>query len=62
MAKATCPCPLYCRYCGSKRRRDSVGHYCPTRNCQWQHGYAGCTVHEKKPLRPIFGYSERPGE
>ena len=35
-------CPLYCRYCGARLRRDAVGHYCPTRNCQWQYGVKGC--------------------
>lgn len=37
-----CDCPVYCKYCGAKRRRDSVGHYCPTKNCQWHHGYSNC--------------------
>jgi hypothetical protein len=37
-----CDCPLYCKYCGAKLRRDSIGHYCPTKNCQWQHGVKGC--------------------
>jgi hypothetical protein len=37
-----CNCPLYCKYCGAKLRRDPVGHYCPTRNCQWQHGANNC--------------------
>jgi hypothetical protein len=27
-----------CRYCGAKLRRDFVGQYCPTDNCQWRHG------------------------
>ena len=27
-----------CKYCGAKLRRDHVGQYCPTENCQWQHG------------------------
>jgi hypothetical protein len=27
-----------CKYCGARLRRDVVGQYCPTRNCQWQHG------------------------
>lgn len=29
---------IYCRFCGAKLKRDSVGQYCPTRNCQWQYG------------------------
>lgn len=40
----TCPCPIYCKYCGAKRKLDSVGHYCPTKNCDWEHGYRGCTL------------------
>jgi len=28
----------HCRYCGARLRRDPTGQYCPTRNCQWQHG------------------------
>lgn len=43
-----CPCPLHCRFCGAARRRDPVGHYCPTKNCQYQYGYAECTLHEKR--------------
>lgn len=39
----TCNCPMYCKYCGAKLRLDAVGHYCPTRNCQWRHGVSGCT-------------------
>jgi hypothetical protein len=27
-----------CKYCGARLRRDVVGQYCPTRNCQWHHG------------------------
>src|SRR6185295_11022474 len=27
-----------CKYCGAKLRRDVVGQYCPTKNCQWGHG------------------------
>lgn len=37
-----CSCPVRCRYCGRQRSRDAFGHYCKTRNCQWQHGYATC--------------------
>ena len=37
-------CPIYCKYCGAKLKRDNVGHYCPTRNCQWQYGVSGCPV------------------
>jgi len=42
--RPSCRCPLYCRYCGAKRRQDHVGHYCPTAKCQWHFGYAGCTL------------------
>jgi hypothetical protein len=37
-----CSCPVYCKYCGKRRSRDLVGHYCKTKNCQWQHGYSTC--------------------
>lgn len=43
--KPTCECPARCKYCGAKRRRDIVGHYCPTNNCDWQHGYSTCTLY-----------------
>ena len=29
---------LYCKYCGAKLKRDIVGQFCPTKNCQWQYG------------------------
>lgn len=29
---------LYCKYCGARLKRDPVGQYCPTENCQWRHG------------------------
>jgi len=40
--RKTCECPIYCKYCGSRLRRDWIGHFCPTKNCQWQHGVKGC--------------------
>ena len=43
-----CPCPARCKFCGRRRSRDIVGHYCKTPNCEWQHGYAVCTLHKKK--------------
>jgi len=46
MNRPKCPCPIYCKYCGARRQRDPVGHYCPTKNCDWQYGYACCTLHE----------------
>lgn len=27
-----------CKYCGARLRRNSVGLYCPTKNCQWSQG------------------------
>lgn len=31
-----CECPIHCKYCGAKLKRDALGyHYCPTHNCQW---------------------------
>lgn len=29
---------IFCKYCGAKLKRDVVGLYCPTKNCQWQYG------------------------
>lgn len=29
---------IYCRFCGAKLKKDHIGKYCPTYNCQWQHG------------------------
>jgi hypothetical protein len=26
---------MKCKYCGAVMKKDSVGPYCPTRNCQW---------------------------
>jgi len=40
--KKYCQCPLNCPYCGRRRSKDSIGHYCKTRNCQYSLGYAGC--------------------
>jgi hypothetical protein len=37
-----CECPRRCKYCGARLHRDPMGHLCPTRNCQWQHGVPGC--------------------
>lgn len=45
--KPLCACPPRCKYCGARRRRDSVGHYCPTKNCDWEHGYRGCDMYMK---------------
>jgi hypothetical protein len=48
MPRKKCGCPLYCKYCGAKLRKDVVGHYCPSKNCQWSHGAKGCYVPSKK--------------
>lgn len=37
-----CECPLNCRYCGRRRSKDPVGHYCKTDNCQWKLGFSTC--------------------
>lgn len=29
---------VYCKYCGAKLKKDHIGKYCPTRNCQWEFG------------------------
>ena len=29
---------MRCKYCGEILKRDAVGLYCPTKNCQWHHG------------------------
>ena len=41
-----CDCPVRCKYCGAKLRKDQAGHYCPTDNCQWRYGVDGCTKEE----------------
>lgn len=46
-----CDCPIYCRYCGARLRRDPIGHYCSTQNCQWQHGVNTCPVSKREPRR-----------
>lgn len=54
-----------CRYCGAVLKLDVVGHYCPTRNCQWQHGVAGCPHGEwkerDKPTPPPWFQREGSG-
>ena len=41
-----CACPVHCKYCGAQLRIDPMGHYCPTRNCQWSYTGSGlnCTL------------------
>lgn len=46
-----CRCPLFCKYCGAKLRVDGVGHYCTTRNCDWQQGVDDCTSGGKREKR-----------
>lgn len=29
---------IYCKYCGAKLKRDHIGQYCPTENCDWHQG------------------------
>ena len=29
---------IYCIYCGARLRRDAIGQFCPTDNCQWNQG------------------------
>lgn len=43
-----CGCPIRCTYCGAKLTRDCVGHRCPSKNCQWEHGASTCTLHEQE--------------
>jgi hypothetical protein len=42
--KKKCDCPIYCIYCGAKLKKDCVGHYCPSTNCQWSFGVDNCGV------------------
>ena len=51
MRNPRCPCPIYCRYCGRRRSLDLVGHYCKTRNCQWQYGYSMCRVPKEREVK-----------
>lgn len=44
-----CSCPLNCLKCGRSRSRDQVGHYCKTKNCQYQHGYPDCSLLPRDP-------------
>jgi hypothetical protein len=36
--KNKCDCPIYCRFCGARLKKDHIGHYCPSKNCQWSYG------------------------
>jgi hypothetical protein len=46
----SCDCPLYCMFDGARLRRDYVGHYCPTDNCQWRYGIDNCISRKSKML------------
>jgi len=46
--KKKCDCPIYCRFCGVRLKKDHVGHYCPSENCSWSFGVDECT---KKKLK-----------
>ena len=39
-------CYVFCKYCGARLKRDAVGHYCPTHNCQWSQGVSNCVSKE----------------
>jgi hypothetical protein len=41
----------FCKYCGAQLKRDPIGQYCPTHNCQWEHGLP---TSEDTPTRPIL--------
>lgn len=43
-----CDCPIYCKYCGAKLKKDPVGHYCPTDNCPWRNGTDNCCEEENE--------------
>lgn len=47
-SRPKCPCPANCKYCGARRKKDIFGHYCGTRNCQWQFGFNTCTLHVRE--------------
>jgi len=47
-SRPKCDCPIHCKYCGAQLRIDQVGHYCPTKNCQWSQTGSGlnCTMRQ----------------
>lgn len=51
MPRKTCDCPAYCKYDGARLRRDATGHYCPTRNCQWEFGVPDCSETKRSRMR-----------
>lgn len=52
MGKRKCKCPIYCTYCGAKLKCDAIGHYCGTKNCQWQYSANNCMVGLYRLLKP----------
>ncbi len=42
---------IYCRYCGARLKKDHVGKYCPTKNCQWSYTGRGYDKEEDKDER-----------
>ena len=51
--KSKCGCPIYCRFCGAKLKKDYVGHYCGTSNCQCCYGVDKCVIAADKSLFKI---------
>ncbi len=43
---------IYCRYCGAKLKRDTVGMYCPTKNCQWSYTGTGMSKEDEFMRQP----------
>jgi len=31
----------HCKFCGARLKKDHIGKYCPSKNCQWSHGLTG---------------------
>ena len=51
MNQRRCNCPTFCKYCGAELKRDPIGHYCPTKNCQFHQGVSTCPPPSKKEER-----------
>ena len=60
MTKPKCKCPPRCPCCGARRRKDAVGHYCPTLNCQWHYGYPECMIRDEPPVRRRRNWNDEP--
>ena len=54
-----CNCPIYCKFCGARLKKDNVGHYCPTDNCQWEYGVNNCVIEEEEDMEKYIGYCVR---